>query len=331
MSHSNISFFIPHAGCPHMCSFCNQREISGQSKPVKAEEVSEVCKKALAEVPDLSNTEIAFFGGSFTAIDRKYMTELLEAAYGFVGKDGFKGIRISTRPDCIDEEILELLREYGVTAIELGAQSMLDNVLEMNERGHTSADVKYASELIKAYGFELGLQLMVGLYGSTYDDEMETMYRIAQLNPFSVRVYPVAVLNETRLAKLYQSGEYRLFNFDMAVDICAKMLEYFENKGIKVIRMGLHSSETMEKDIIAGFYHPAFREIVESRIYRRNICSLISGNCKKFSVCVAPNCISKAVGHKKSNLLYFESIGKEVKFETDNNLKKYECVLKDCS
>ena len=167
MKHSNVAIFIPHVGCPHLCSFCNQRNISGENSIPTGEDVKNICFSAINEITDKSNAEIAFFGGSFTAIDRTYMIELLSAASEFVGKGKFKGIRISTRPDYIDDEVLYILKKYGVTSIELGAQSMSDRVLEANERGHSAEDVRKASLLIKEHGFELGLQMMVGLYQST--------------------------------------------------------------------------------------------------------------------------------------------------------------------
>ncbi len=331
MKHNNIAIFVPHVGCPNMCSFCNQHSISGQGNLPTAEKVAQICEQAMREVSDKGGTEIAFFGGSFTAIERGYMLELLKSAYEFVGEDGFKGIRISTRPDCIDEGVLALLKSYGVTAIELGAQSMVDEVLFANDRGHCAEDVVNSSRLIKENGFELGLQMMVGLYKSTAEFEYETMRKIAWLNPETVRVYPVVVLKGTRLGELYKTGDYRLYGFDEVVEICAETLCFFEGNGIRVIRMGLHASETVETEMVAGFYHPAFKEIVESRIYRNNIEKIINNydtqNC--YNINVNANCISKALGHKKSNAMYFEEKGICVKIIPNSKLEKYECELED--
>ena len=172
MAHSNISIFVPHAGCPHNCAFCDQRTITSTEKPPRAADVERICTAALSEVRDPADTEIAFFGGSFTAVPRRYMLELLEAAQPFIGEGRFSGIRISTRPDYIDEEILDILKAHHVTAIELGAQSMSDEVLEANERGHSAKDAAYAAMLIKSRRcFQLGLQMMVGLYKSTPQEE----------------------------------------------------------------------------------------------------------------------------------------------------------------
>ncbi len=329
MKHSNISIFIPHIGCPNMCSFCNQHTISGAQKAPSADEVRSICEKAMGEVKSPENTEIAFFGGSFTAIPREYMVSLLEAVQDYIGEGKFSGIRISTRPDCIDAEILDILKKYGVTAIELGAQSMSNKVLEANDRGHTAEDVATASMLIKEYGFELGLQMMIGLYRSTGEDEAETMRKILDIQPDTVRIYPVVILEGTRLARLYHEGEYKTFSFNEAVEMAAKAMLKFEYAGIRVIKCGLHASEFVEKDMAGGFYHPAFRELCEGLIYRWNIEESIGGeNSGSFVFAVNPSCISKAMGHKKSNAEYFRKQGITIKIIGDENIPKYKCELR---
>lgn len=356
MKHANISIFVPHIGCPHMCSFCNQHTISGTQKAPTGDEVREICAKALSEIKSPENTEIAFFGGSFTAIPESYMTELLKSAYEFVGEGKFHGIRISTRPDCIDREILDILRKYGVTAIELGAQSMVNNVLEANERGHTAEDVFEASNLIREYGFELGLQMMIGLYKSSGDDEWETMEKIVEIHPDTVRIYPVVILKGTKLAEIYESGEYELFygayekcGFDDVVEAAAAMMETFEENGIKVIKCGLHASEFVEKDMIGGFYHPAFRELCENVIYKNLIWNelyemadmnrpqkYIEAEVRKkleklhgeHIIAVNPSCISKAIGQKKSNIKHFSEQGIYIKIIGDENIPKYRVKLR---
>lgn len=355
MKHNNISIFVPHIGCPHMCSFCNQHTISGTQKAPSPEEVKKVCEQAYGEIKDKSESEIAFFGGSFTAIPREYMLELLESVQEFIGSNGFKGIRISTRPDCIDNEILDILKKYNVTSIELGTQSMSDKVLEANERGHTSEDVFRASELIRQYGFELGLQMMIGLYKSTGDDEYNTVQKIIEIHPDTVRIYPVVILKGTHLAELYESGEYRLFDdntensdFQDVVEITAGMMEDFEKNGIRVIKCGLHASEFVEKDMIGGFYHPSFRELCENEIYKHLIYNELFemadlNRPQKFDltevkkklqklhgnhiIAVNPKCISKAVGQKKSNIEYFRNQGINIKIIGDEKVPKYEVKL----
>ena len=219
--HSNIAIFIPHMGCPNACSFCNQRAISDTAAAPSAEEVRRTLEAACERLPD-GDAEIAFFGGSFTAVDRSYMISLLEAAYPFVKSGKVRGIRCSTRPDAVDGEILDILESYGVTSIELGAQSMDDGVLAANRRGHTSAQVEEASAIVKERGFELGLQMMIGLYRSTPEKDMDTARRIIALAPKTARLYPTVILKNTRLGELFQSGDYIPYSFDTAAELCAR-------------------------------------------------------------------------------------------------------------
>lgn len=271
--------------------------------------------------------EIAFFGGSFTAIERSYMTSQLEAAYPFVQSGRVIGIRVSTRPDCIDSEVLALLKRYGVTAIELGAQSMDNEVLAANDRGHTAEDVKKASHLIREHGFELGLQMMTGLYKSTPEKDLQTAEKITEIKPDTVRIYPVVILRGTRLGELFQSGEYVPYSFDTAAEICADMLTLFEQNGIRVIKLGLHASETVEGDMLGGFYHPAFREICEGILFRREI-EKNTEHKNNYTVFVAPNAVSKAAGQKRCNVEYFSAKGIGIKIRPDGSLKNREIILK---
>ena len=254
--HSNISIFVPHIGCPNKCSFCNQRYITGACKGPGADDVGAAVAAAQSSKNyDPATTEIAFFGGSFTAINRNYMTDLLEAAAVFVREGSVRGIRISTRPDAIDEEILCILKDYGVTSIELGAQSMNDRVLKMNNRGHTVRDVENASALIKRHGFELGLQMMTGLYGDSDSSAIHTAEKLIALRPDTVRIYPTIVLKDTDLAALYADNIYKPQTLSEAVKLAAELYTMFEENGVRVIRLGLHSIE--EKAYIAGPWHPA--------------------------------------------------------------------------
>ncbi len=306
-------------GCPNCCSFCNQRTISSTVKAPTAEEVTEILDNACRKLHDPHNTEIAFFGGSFTAVERSYMVSLLKAAQPFIEKYGLIGIRISTRPDCINDEILSLLKQYGITSIELGAQSMCDDVLAANDRGHTADDVKKASALIKSYGFELGLQMMTGLYMSSPEDEFYTAEQIIAIKPKTVRIYPVVILGGTKLADLYQSGVFKTYVFDEMAEICAELLEMFEAAGIKVIKLGLHSSDEVQGEAVGGYYHPAFREICLGINFRKKIESLIGGegSCK---ILVNPKALSMAAGQKKCNISYFAQKGISIKIVADESI-----------
>ncbi len=275
------------------------------------------------------NAEIAFFGGSFTAIDRKYMISLLNATAPYI--DRFKGIRISTRPDCIDEDTLSLLKSYRVTSIELGAQSMNEDVLSCNNRGHKASDVINASELIKSFGISLGLQMMTGLYKSTPEKDIQTALEFVKLKPDTVRIYPTVIMKHTELEKLYKESKYNVQSFDDTVELCGKLLCIFDENNIPVIRLGLHHSESLERDMVAGVYHPAFREICESKIMLDKLLSLLSDieNDTEIVVRVSPSCVSKMIGNKRSNLTRLNELGYIIKIVQDKSVKEMEVVLRN--
>ncbi len=332
MKHANISLFVPHAGCPNQCSFCNQKTISGSVKELTTEEVRATLKKAKNDCLSSENTEIAFFGGSFTAIDRSYMLSLLEAAKPFIENGTFSGIRISTRPDAIDENVLALLKEYRVTAIELGAQSMNDEVLLSNRRGHTADDVKSASLLIKKHGFSLGLQMMTGLYKSTREKDIETAKSIIALKPDTVRIYPTIVLENTHLSELLKQDEYVSPTLEETVSLCAELLEMFYDNNIKVIRLGLHSGGNVDDGYLSGPYHPAFGELCESEIYLKKIRKKLfeiykndnNSEIKNVTIYVNEKEISKATGQKGKNKACLLSDGFKVTIKGKIELEKYE-------
>lgn len=331
MKHINVALFVVHKGCPHMCSFCNQRSISGSQKDITAADVHEAAATAIASLTEAqaSGGEIAFFGGSFTMVEREYMISLLEAAYEYVEKGIFKGIRISTRPDGINPEICGILKKYGVTAVELGAQSLDNRVLEMNERGHSAEDVENASKMLKEYGFELGLQMMTGLYGSQDSDSISTAEKIIALAPSTVRIYPTVVLKGTRLYELMKNGEFVPKGIPETADLCAKLIPMFENAGIKVIRVGLHSGGGVEEGFAGGAYHPALREICEGRIYFNNaLKELEKLGAGRYILCVAPSEISKMTGQKKQNLSELREKGYECIVKGADGLSKYEVQIK---
>lgn len=332
MSHANIAVFVPHRGCPQQCSFCNQHIISGAATQPTAADVDRACEQAKKGVHAGDTVQLAFFGGSFTAIARGEMLELLTAAKKHVDS-GFLngGVRISTRPDCIDEEILSLLKAYGVRAVELGAQSMDDRVLSLNRRGHTAADVVNASNLILSYGFELGLQMMTGLYGSTDEDSLETARQLIALRPATVRIYPTVVLKGTRLEYLYLSGEYDPPTLEQTVPLCSQLLQLFEENGVRVIRLGLHAQDDIERQMVAGAYHPALRELCQGEIYYRKASEQLQNRPSgDYQLLVSPAAVSQMTGQKKKNLLRLAQQGYRCRVMGDENLQSpYELKIKE--
>lgn len=324
MKKGNISIFVPHIGCPQKCSFCNQNTITGQHSAPKPEDVVYAVETALKRTE--FEYEIAFFGGSFTAINREYMISLLNAAKPYVERGAVKGIRCSTRPDAIDEEILQLLKSYGVTAIELGAQSMNDEVLSANLRGHTSDDVRHASKLIREFGFELGLQMMTDLYLSSPDIDMKTARELIKLNPKTVRIYPTVTLKNTYLARLLEEGKYSPAPLEDTVNLCARLVTLFEKNNIKIIRLGLHASRDIKDNMLGGGYHESLGEMVHSKILLNRI---LKNPVGEYTVYVNENTISKLKGNKKANISALHNAGYKIEIIFDNSLKANELRLKN--
>ena len=284
--------------------------------------------RALSDLGDRASlTEIAFFGGSFTAIDRKYMLSLLDAAKPYLRY--FYGIRISTRPDYIDDDVLDILKSYGVSAVELGAQSMDNSVLELNERGHTAEDVHNASLRIKEYGFSLGLQMMTGLYGSTFEKDIDTARSFIDIRPDTVRVYPTVIMKDTALAERYLSGEYKPYTLERSVDLCSKLILMFAKADINLIRLGLHYSDSLKENNLYDNYHPAFKELCENKIFYDSFLSQARDlNNKDLYVCIHPRSLSKFLGQKKCNLKKLEALGYRLNIEFDDRLGKYDLNIR---
>ena len=276
-----------------------------------------------------SNYEIAFFGGSFTAIDRDYMISLLDATKPFINE--FKGIRVSTRPDSVDDEKLKLLLQYGVTSIELGAQSMDNSVLELNKRGHSALDVENASRLIKSYGYSLGLQMMTGLYGSGFETDIETAKRFIQLKPDTVRIYPTVIMNGTDLACYYQNGSFKPYTLEQSVSLCARLILMFAKADIKIIRLGLHYSDSLVKNSLGNNYHPAFKELCENEIFLSSFLEQARElPTKKLNVFINEKSLSKFLGQKKCNINKLNDLGYDITVNFDNTLDKYGLGVRKC-
>lgn len=273
-----IPVFIPHLGCPHDCVFCNQKRISGSLLPAGPADVESAVRQALLRLPENSAPQLAFYGGSFTAIPAEEQEALLGAAKPYLDAGLLSGIRLSTRPDAIDDGTLSRLSRYGVDTVELGAQSMIDEVLWSTGRGHRAADTERASALIKSGGFRLVLQMMTGLPGSSHELDMETARRIAALRPDGVRIYPTVIIKDTALYDMWKSGEYAEHTVEQAVTTCAEIAPLFEEKGIAVIRLGLNPTDELSGgSAVGGAYHPALGELVKSRIMLKKAIALLEG------------------------------------------------------
>ena len=328
-----IPIFVPHLGCPNDCTFCNQKKISGQTKNVKAEDVKNTIEYYLNNFKDDNKyIEVAFFGGSFTGIDVDKQKELLSVAYEYIKNKKIDSIRISTRPDYINKEILKMLKSYGVKTIELGVQSTNDYILNKSKRGHTFEDVKKASKLIRKNGFILGHQMMVGLPESTRQDEINTAKDLIKLKPKIVRIYPVLVIKGTQLEKDYESGEYTPLTVEQAVETAKDLLVLFNKKKINVIRIGLQNTNEItdpnskESQVVAGPYHPAFRQLVESRLWYDNIANEIkkvNSNVTHIQIDVNPSDINNAVGHKRINIKKInDTYNTDLKINPNSKIKK---------
>ena len=303
---SIIPVFVPHLGCPNDCVFCNQRRISGSQQPATAQTVREAIEKAAALPRIGAERQLAFYGGSFTAIPLPEQLSLLEAAKEYLDRGEIGSVRLSTRPDAIDGSTLTRLKAYGVETIELGAQSMDDEVLRLSGRGHTAEDVENASRLIKAAGFKLILQMMTGLPGDRAEKSLETARRIIALKPDGVRIYPTVIVRDTALFDLWKAGRYREHSVEDAVSVCAKIVPLFEEAGIPIIRLGLNPTEDLSSgEAAGGAYHPALGELVRSRILYERAHGLLIGIEPGSAVVlgVAPGAVSQMVGQHRHNIL----------------------------
>ena len=307
-----IPIFVPHLGCPNDCIFCNQKSISGQKSNMTKEKAKEIIENYLKSIDkENAQIEIAFFGGSFTAIEEERQEELLQVASEFVKSGQVESIRVSTRPDAIDKKILKRLKKYKVKTIELGVQSSNNYILKRINRGHTFEDVKRAAKLIKWNGFRLGVQMMVGLPESTTIDEINTAKELIKLKPKMVRIYPVLVIKNTPLEKELEKGTYKPLTLVQAVEVCKEIVRLFHDKNIDIIRIGLQPTDEISEpgseksEVVAGPYHPAFRQLVESAMWYDSIVGKIKRlnvKVKEVEVTVNPVDANNVIGHKKENV-----------------------------
>ncbi|MDU2197253.1 MAG: radical SAM protein [Peptostreptococcaceae bacterium] len=330
-----IPIFVPHRGCPHDCIFCNQKKITGVSTEVTSEDVRNIIEEYLPTIDNDASVEVAFFGGSFTAIDEDIQNDLLEVAKEYVEKGLIQDIRMSTRPDCISEDILNRLKEYKVSIIELGVQSMDKNVLIDSVRGHDTEEVIKSAKLIKESGIKLGLQMMVGLPSDTEKKCIATARKFIELKPDCVRIYPTLVVKDTGLEVLLNKGEYKPFTLEQSIQIVKKLLALFYVNNINVIRVGLQATEDIQvgKAVVDGPHHPAFRELAESEMIKDYLIYIAKKyNIEKYiTVKTNKKNVSKIIGNKKSNSTYMKNklkINLKTK-EEDIDINDLEIVLDD--
>ena len=304
---SIIPVFVPHLGCPNDCVFCNQRRISGSVTPATPQDVVEAIERAKTLTGPETRRQLAFYGGSFTAIPVSEQEALLDAAGPYLESGDIVSLRLSTRPDAIDAATLKRLKAYGVETIELGAQRMSERVLALSGRGHTAQDVEDASAQVKAAGFKLILQMMTGLPGADDESDVESARRIAVLKPDGVRVYPTVIVRDTALFDIWKAGRYKEHTVEDAVRVCAKILPIFEEAHIPVIRLGLNPTEDLSGgDAVGGAYHPALGELVKSRIMREKAEALLEGALpgSEAVLRVNPRLMSQLVGQHGANRAY---------------------------
>lgn len=322
-THAIIPIFIPHLGCPNDCVFCNQKKITARTKPLSREHMTGLIDRYLETIKGrgIGTVEIAFYGGSFTGIPMEQQQEYLSVAKAYKDRGKVQKIHLSTRPDYINDEILVNLRHYGADIIELGVQSFDEEVLRLCNRGHDRAAVFEASRLIKDYGFDLGLQLMIGLPGDTHEKSVRSAQEAAKIRPSVARLYPTVIIRDTELYEMYLHGDYKPFSMEEAVRTTKEMYLILTDAGVNVIRVGLKSTDLInESGEITGGYHPAFRQLVESEIAREQMESQLSqlglptSAEAEISFFCSPGSLSNMIGNRKSNRIYFEKKYPHVRF-----------------
>lgn len=316
---SILPIFIPHAGCPHQCVFCNQKKISGQHSAALASARQQIARWRSWLRPSLAH-EAAFYGGSFTGLPLELQRELLQLTDALLAEGFIGSVRLSTRPDYIDAERLQLLKEHHVELVELGVQSLDDKVLQAAERGHTAAAVTAAMALLKQYGFKTGLQLMVGMPQQSFASVMETARQAIALRPDIARIYPLLVIKDTPLAQTYAQGLFVPLSVDEAVTQAAWLYKELTQAGIKVIRIGLQADEELcaEGNILAGPFHPAMGELVKSRVLRDELTSRLLEQAKitqTLTLHCPARLESKLRGQKNCNLQYWQQLLPDVEIK----------------
>lgn len=324
LKHYTIPIFVPELACPHQCVFCDQRKIIGQEDIPSIEDIQSKIILYLKTIPKKrSRVEIGFFGGSFTGIPKEQMIAYLAVASVFVDGKRVEGIRISTRPDYIDDDILKILKKYKVSTIELGAQSLDKMVLNKSGRGHTIKDVEDASKMIKEAGFSLGLQMMIGLPYDTKEKSLHTAKRFVELGAENTRIYPTLIIKGTELEKIYHEGKYNPLTMDEAVSWSKDLVLFFEKNKIDIIRIGLHPSKELnsEHSLVAGPFHPQFKELVLTKIWKCILFGHLDFKRDNSIIIYVPfKQLNYAIGYKRINLMLLKNYFKSVIIKSDLKL-----------
>lgn len=311
-----IPVFLPMLACPHRCVYCNQFVISGQQKLPDTQDVAVLIERNLATIPSQCHKRIAFFGGSFTCLPVQVQNRYLDMVQPYLQTHRIEGIQLSTRPDYIDDVVLQNLKSKGVTLIELGAQSLNDDILRRCGRGHTVEDVRRASALIRSYGIELGLQMMIGLPGDTLETAMRTAAQIVAFGASCTRIYPTLVVGGTALAEDYQSGCYVPLTLDEAVEWCKELYGYFQAHNVTILRMGLHPTQDLRdgEHLLAGPFHVSFKELVLTALWRDRIRDRIAREGREDITLSVPSAeINYAVGYLSANRKAFPKVRFEIR------------------
>jgi len=326
--HFTIPVFIPEEACPNRCVFCNQHRIAGAECAPSVDEVIAKINEHLLTIPDGHEVEIGFFGGNFTGIPVEEQKAYLDSVQPYFESGRITGIRISTRPDYISREILLMLKLYHVTTIELGAQSLDEEVLKLAGRGHSALQVHDAAKMIKELGFNLGLQMMIGLPGDTAEKSIYTAQEIIRLGAECTRIYPTLVIKDTELEQLFLDGKYQPLSQEEAISRVADIVPLFITAEVKILRISLHPSEGLldNTSLVAGPFHVAFGELVFSEIWRRILSSMVFENGKRnlLTLTIPNGMRNAAIGHKAINKAMLLESFRKVVFEESAELKGFE-------
>ena len=322
-----IPVFIPEKACPFRCVYCNQYHITQRTCSVEPDDVKQQIDNYLRTIPPCAHVRLGFFGGSFTGMPITEQNRYLQVVQPYIESGRIREIQLSTRPDYINEELLQNLQAHHVTTIELGAQSLDDEVLRLSGRGHTAAEVEQASALIRSYQFKLGLQMMLGLPGDTRDKALATARRIVELGAQCTRIYPTLVIKDTELETMYREGNYQPLTMDEAVAQAADVMDIFEPAGVHILRVGLHPSEGLisRESLVAGPFHVSFKELVETERWRRRLVAALGGRKGGIlQLTVHPSNVNAVVGYGGANRKWLEERFQQVVIKQEAGVERGE-------